>query len=93
MKKQTADTIRIEAEQAGWRPILAKVKEGDKWTWQIWGINPKTQEKMFIVSREQWEQVKHPLEVTIHLSAESVGILPAGVELNGITHSVPPGEL
>lgn len=88
MKKQTAETIRIEAEQAGWKPILAKVKEGDKWTWQIWGINPNTQEKMFIVSREQWEQCKWP--VTIHLSADSIGIVPADSMLTGATHSVPP---
>jgi len=58
MRKQTAETIRIESEQAGWKPILAKVKEGDKWTWQIWGIEPTTQTKTFIVSREQWEQQK-----------------------------------
>jgi len=58
MRKQTAENIRIEAEQAGWKPILAKVLENRKWTWQIWGINPATQTKTFIVSREQWEQVK-----------------------------------
>ncbi|MFN8468575.1 MAG: hypothetical protein U0X20_23655 [Caldilineaceae bacterium] len=58
MRKQTAETIRIEAERAGWKPILAKVLENSKWTWQIWGINPASQAKTFIASREQWDQCK-----------------------------------
>ena len=58
MRKQTAETIRIEAEQAGWKPILAKVKVSGLWSWQVWAIDPATQAKTFIASREQWDQCK-----------------------------------
>ncbi len=59
MRKNTAESIANEMAAAGYKPILAQAKrDGLPQTWEVWGVEPSSQDKVTIRERGEWEQRK-----------------------------------